>query len=173
MKKMQHDFLEDEEEAIRAAMESTRFQPSEEDGLVGIAGAARKTLAVAGAALAIAPNTESPIEATLGARLHLLVDQWNSEGPPALLLVPQYPLHRFRYDFGIVCGGKLVAAIECDGQEFHSSEAAQANDRAKNVAAWQAGAEIFRFTGSMIFRRDTDCVALVEEFLKAQFGRRT
>lgn len=158
---MQHRFLEDEEDEIANFRAEDR--PSEEAGFVQLSGAIGRAVAVAGAAFDIAPSCESPIEATLGARLKLLIEQW-----PDLCLVPQYQLHRFRYDFAIVHGTKLIAAIECDGKDFHSSEAARANDRAKNVAIWAEGAEIFRFTGSDIFRHDVNCVASVEEFLQGK-----
>ena len=163
---MQHRFLELEEEAQAEAKRRYVSPPSEEEGLVPLGSAAARFVDVAGAARSIAPQTESPIEATLGARLKLLIDQW-----PDLLLVPQYHIGRFRYDFAIVKGTKLIVAIECDGKDYHSSEAAQANDRAKNVAVWGVGAEIFRFTGRQIFRRDVDCVASVEAFLLDKCGR--
>jgi very-short-patch-repair endonuclease len=163
-----NDWLEDEEAEIAAAR-VVPFQSSEEAGFAAFGGAVRRAVEVAGAAFAIAPDCESPIEATLGARLKLLIDQWNGEREPKLELVPQYPLLRFRYDFGIVADGKLIAAIECDGKEFHSSEEAQANDAAKNVAVWRAGAEIFRFTGSLIFRFDAECASDVRVFLEHKF----
>ena len=163
-----NDWLEDEEEQLRQAR-LVEFQPSEEAGFVGLAGAALRAVAVVGAALEMAPDCESPIEVALGARLKLLIDQWNEEHTPQLELVPQYPLLRFRYDFGIVAGGKLIAAIECDGRGYHSSEAAQANDAAKNVAVWSVGAEIFRFTGTAIFLFEAECAADVENFLRTKF----
>lgn len=166
---MQHnDWLEIEEEELAAAR-SAPFQPSEENGLSPFASAIKRAVAIAGAALDIAPECESPIEATLGAHLKLLIEQWNSERAPGLELVPQYPLLRFRYDFGIVSDGRLIAAVECDGKEFHSSDEARANDAAKNVAVWRAGAEIFRFSGSSIFRRDAELVLGIKKFLISKF----
>lgn len=166
---MQHRFLEDEEAEIAAANRQDR-EPVEVSGFTSIAGAIGRAVAVAGAAFQIAPNCDSPIEAMLGAHLKLLIDKWNAERTPELTLVPQYELVRFRYDFGIVAGGKLVAAIECDGKDFHSSNEARANDAAKNVAIWKTGAEIFRFSGSQIFRRDVGCVAGIETFLRGRFA---
>ncbi len=163
---MRHDFLELEEEERIESERRYMPQSSEEDGLRPFGSLADRVVQVARAARSIAPQTESPIEATLGARLKLLIDQW-----PNLSLVPQYSLHRFRYDFAIVEGTKLIAAIECDGKDYHSTEAAQANDKAKNLAVWALGAEIFRFTGSQIFRRDVACVADVEAFLVGKFRR--
>lgn len=163
-----NDWLEVEEEELAAAR-SVPFQPSEENGFVPFAGAIKRAVDIAGAAFKIAPECESPIEATLGAHLKLLIDQWNGERSPKLELIPQYPLLRFRYDFAIVADGQLIAAVECDGKEFHSSDEARANDAAKNVAVWRTGAEIFRFSGSSIFWRDAELVLGIKKFLFSKF----
>lgn len=165
---MPHDFLEDQEE--RAARKLEEY-PFEEGGFVGLANGIRKALAVAGAAHSIAPKTESPIEATLGARLQLMIDAWNKDRKPELALIPQYPLYRFRYDFAITADARLIAVIECDGKDFHSSEAARLNDAAKNVAVWKMGVEIFRFSGSKIFRDDVRCVDQIGAYLDSKYRR--
>jgi very-short-patch-repair endonuclease len=163
-----NDWLEQEEEELREARR-TEFQASEEVGLVSFSSAVQRAVAVAGAAVGMAHDCESPIEVALGSQLKLLIEIWNESLTPQLELVPQYPLLRFRYDFGIVADSKLIAIVECDGKDFHSSEAAQANDAAKNVAAWRAGAEVFRFPGSEIFRRDAYCAECVVSFLRSKF----
>jgi hypothetical protein len=71
------------------------------------------------AAATIAPNCESPIEIELGARLIIamrIIDD------PSLKLIPQYVLGAYRYDFAITRKERLVALIECDGKDFHSTE---------------------------------------------------
>lgn len=167
---MQHDWLEVEEEQAEIAARRPP-DPIEESGFVSIGGGVRRAVTIAGAKFAIAPDCESPIEAMLGGRLKLLVDGWNTAREPKLTLVPQYQLQRFCYDFAILCGETLVMAIECDGKEFHSSEAARANDKAKTAAIHAAGAEMQRFSGSHIFRWESDCAAFVGECLNRKFGQ--
>lgn len=162
-------FLEDEE-ADYAALRSRDADPLEEHGLVSIGGAINRAVSVAGAKFAIAPECESPIEATMGGRLKLMVEEWNAKNALKIKLVQQYQLHRFRYDFAILLADEtLILAIECDGRDFHSSDEARANDANKNKAIWALGAEIFRFSGSKIFRREADCIARVEAYLKQKF----
>ncbi len=107
---------------------------------------------------------------TLGARLSLAIDIWNKDCEPKLTLVPQYQLNRFRYDFAILAGEALILAIECDGKDFHSSEAQRANDAAKDALIYSMGANIRRFTGSNIFRHDENCVASIMLYLCQKYG---
>ncbi len=165
----EHRFLEDEEAELEAVNRRER-PPTEEWGLTSLAGGVGRALAVAGAAFEMAPKTESPIEATLGARLSLALDIWNKDCEPKLTLVPQYQLKRFRYDFAILSGEKLVLAIECDGKDFHSSDAQRANDAAKDALVRSLGADVARFTGSKIFRDDTDCVETIMFYLCKIYG---
>jgi len=78
-----------------------------------------------------------------------------------LSLSIQYPLGRYRYDFAITREEKLIALIECDGKEFHSTEAQIRNDRAKDKLAAEKGVPIFRFSGSEIFKNEKECVLLI------------
>jgi very-short-patch-repair endonuclease len=163
---MRHDFLEDEEEELKRAR-IVEFQASEEAGFGALSGAVAAVVAAA----EIGADCESPIEFSLGGQLKLMVDWWNRERRPPLDLVPQYHLSGFRYDFGLLAdGGKLIAAIECDGKAYHNSEAARANDAAKDAAVMAAGAKIFRFTGSEIFRGARECAWGVCQFLHTRFG---
>ncbi len=88
-------------------------------------------------------------------------------------VLPQVKLARFRYDFGIARVGseKLLALIECDGREFHSKPAQQANDQAKNALARQLKLPLFRFTGSQIFRDRFACAKSVFQFIVDQERR--
>lgn len=105
----------------------------------------------------VAPDCDdSPIEVEFGARLInaiRLIDD-----PDFLRVTPQYKLGPYRYDFAIFREEKLVALIECDGREFHSTEEQLANDQAKNTFAAKQGARIFRFSGSDIYRDGNGCV---------------
>lgn len=165
----EHKFLEDEE-ADYEALRRREPDPTEERGLAPLAGGVARALAVAGAAFDMAPKTESPIEATLGARLSLAIDIWNKDCEPKLTLVPQYQIKRFRYDFAILAGDRLVLAIECDGKDFHSSESQRANDAAKDALVRSIGADVTRFTGSKIFRDDAACVEKIMFLLCKKYG---
>lgn len=93
-------------------------------------------LELCAAAFAIRPSCESPIEVMLGARLTVALDKIEES---RLSLSFQYPLGRYRYDFAITREKKLIALIECDGKEFHSTEAQISNDRAKDKLAAETG----------------------------------
>ena len=77
-----------------------------------------------------------------------------------LVLYPQFPLARFRYDFAVVAKWKArpLVLIECDGKDFHSSADQQANDKLKDDAAANAGIRLLRFTGSEINSDVDACV---------------
>lgn len=57
--------------------------------------------------------------------------------------------------------GHAVVLIECDGRDFHCTDAQIANDRRKDAAAALAGIRVLRFTGSEIFHNPTRCAAVV------------
>jgi very-short-patch-repair endonuclease len=116
-------------------------------------------------ACTIAPDCESPIEIDLGARLTKV---FRVVDDPNLLLVPQYILGPFRYDFAITRKGraKPIALVECDGKDFHQSEDQLANDRAKDSLAAKEGIFLFRFSGSEIFRDLNGCVAQILKMMR-------
>lgn len=98
---------------------------------------------------------ESPIEVQFGAALK---HYFKARGMP-VYLVAQYQIERFRYDFAVLrWDGELVALIECDGKEFHATAEQVFNDRVKNALAAKLGVEMFRFTGSEIWRQLDECV---------------
>jgi very-short-patch-repair endonuclease len=114
-------------------------------------------------ATAIAPECESPIEVELGARLSSAMRVIND---PALSLVCQYRLGPYRYDFAIIRASNPLILIECDGSEFHSTEAQLANDRAKDDFAAKRGMLLLRFSGSEIFRDAKDCVRRILQIMR-------
>ena len=66
--------------------------------------------------LSSAPNEcESPIERRLAVFLVPYAEQWGFK------VIPQFKHDRFRYDFAIEKDGEVIAVIECDGMEFHST----------------------------------------------------
>jgi very-short-patch-repair endonuclease len=125
--------------------------------------------AVEVAAVGMTMDTESPIETIFGARFALALKQlckelnWEFAIAPELadvVLQPQYPLYRFRYDFAVKAKGRLnpLILIECDGRDFHSSVEQQTNDKMKNLAAANAGITLVRFSGSAINRDVGGCI---------------
>lgn len=114
--------------------------------------------------------TESPIETMFGSKLALALRPVCEELGWAfsvgeltdadMSLQPQYPLHRFRYDFAVLAKGQSrpLVLIECDGKEFHSTAEQQANDRLKDEAAIKAGIPLVRFTGSEINNDIDRCI---------------
>jgi very-short-patch-repair endonuclease len=97
---------------------------------------------------------DSPIEVELGARLLKTI---RALGETRLRLFPQYVIEPFRYDFGIVLGEKLIALIECDGRDFHTTDEQIKNDRAKGKLAAEIGVRLFRLSGAEILRDSKSC----------------
>jgi very-short-patch-repair endonuclease len=121
-----------------------------------------KAVECAAESVAMSGVTESPIETIFGAKLALVLRPvcddlgWRfavgAQANADVFLQSQYPLHRFRYDFAILAKGQQrpLLLVECDGKEFHSSEAQQTNDRLKDEAALKAGVRLVRFSGAEI-----------------------
>ena len=94
---------------------------------------------------------ESPIERRLAVFLVPYAEQWGFK------VIPQFKHDRFRYDFAIQKDGEVVAVVECDGMEFHSSPEQRTRDVAKNLAARQAGFAVFRYSGLKIYADAKRC----------------
>jgi very-short-patch-repair endonuclease len=129
-----------------------------------------KAIEAAAESFTMAGVTESPIETFFGARFALrarpLCDALGWEFAVGtedadLVLHPQFPLERFRFDFAIRMKGqpKPLILVECDGKDFHSSSEQQANDALKDVAASNARIRLIRFTGSEINRDADGCAS--------------
>jgi len=110
------------------------------------------------AAATLAPKCESPIEIELGSRI---IAAFGIIDDPKLNLIVQYILGPYRYDFAITRDDKLIALIECDGKEFHSTDDQLRRDRAKDHLAAKQDAHMFRFSGSEIVRDGRSCVRKV------------
>jgi very-short-patch-repair endonuclease len=168
---MRHD---DDCSDFRSAIEwwpDVPYRPSEQGAFGSLGAGAVTFVEVAKNAQKIAPICESPIETMLGARLAVSRDRWDAAGFPKFKMVVQHKLGGFRFDFAILTtDGKLLAAIECDGKEFHSTAAQLANDKAKDAAVAEAGAAMFRFTGSDIFKHDGHCADAVFDLLRQAYG---
>jgi very-short-patch-repair endonuclease len=111
---------------------------------------------------------ESPIEQIILARLvtmeildfkepaaiHDLLSGEEFPNKP-LVVVPQFPIARFRLDFFVVVVDQRRAwqfDIECDGVEFHSSLERRQADFDRDTYLARIGIRTFRYTGQQIFR---------------------
>lgn len=119
--------------------------------------------------LNLSPSTDSPIEAQLGACIIRFFERSGvplklckainvKNAPHGLLLVPQFAWSIYRSDWAILDARRHGALlVECDGKEFHSSDAQRAHDAKKDQAALDYGFLTLRFTGSRIFRDAEGC----------------
>jgi very-short-patch-repair endonuclease len=96
---------------------------------------------------------ESPIEHQFGIAAALVLAKLGFR------VVPQYQLFGYRYDFAILHPrlDQVLALVECDGKEFHSTPEQLANDRQKDAAAESIGAFVVRYSGSAITRDAREC----------------
>jgi very-short-patch-repair endonuclease len=94
---------------------------------------------------------ESPIERRLAVFLIPYAEQWGFK------VIPQFKHDRFRYDFAIEKGGKIIAVVECDGMEFHSTPEQRTRDVAKDLSARRADFVVFRYSGSNIYADAKRC----------------
>ncbi|MFC7442446.1 endonuclease domain-containing protein [Laceyella putida] len=93
---------------------------------------------------------ESPIERRLYNRLWV-------EG---FRMRTQEPCGRYRIDIAIP---KYMIAIECDGEEWHSSPDQKEKDRRKDRFLRQNGWTVVRFKGKRIVNRLESCVERVHK----------
>jgi very-short-patch-repair endonuclease len=100
----------------------------------------------------IAP-TESAIEQMLAEQLIGPAQKWGYE------IIPQFKIENYRYDFAIknTTTGRVVAVVECDGRDFHSTPEQLENDARKDELARQHGFSMFRRTGSDIAANPVKC----------------
>lgn len=134
-------------------------------------------------AASLAPFTESPIEVLFGAEFITFVgsigmkfahcshlDQ-NNFGRDCILLMHQYPWKNYRIDWAIKVSflQQSLFFVECDGREFHSSEAQIARDRRKDSEAIEEGIPLFRFTGSELERNASACARLLYDKIEQQY----
>ena len=87
-----------------------------------------------------------------------------------LFVMPQVQLEMGRVDFLFHAqtkdgSGYRQLIVECDGHEFHERTKVQASrDKARDRAAVLNGAQIFRFTGSEIWRDPMACADQIIEW---------
>jgi very-short-patch-repair endonuclease len=141
-----------------------------------------RALETAGAAMELAGAVESPIEEMFGGALTAALrrgytpEQFGIYNPSepnehplgCIVLISQFDLLRFRYDFALRLQGKPrpFLLIECDGKRFHNTPEQIANDRRKDDCAQKHGIHLLRFTGGEIHYHIDDCLAKVIKFLE-------
>lgn len=101
-------------------------------------------------------------------------DAWeslgNDEGDCAWIL-PQQVVLGYRVDFMLVVrpsyvDRRVLIVVECDGHDFHERTKEQAQkDRSRDRALTAAGFQVFRFTGSEIFRDARRCAGEIGRYL--------
>ena len=142
----------------------------------------------AAVAFSIAPVTESPIEVFFGTEAvkflrgryqnhpTMKFEQCDPNAEHAFigdytLLMPQYEWRSYRIDWVIKVTflNQPYFFIECDGQEYHSSEQQIRHDQRKDEILRDAGIQIFRFSGRDLNRNAAACVKYVFEAMKAQY----
>lgn len=132
--------------------------------------------------------SESPIERIMAARLLFVgygygrSSGWNrtwvyglNDGPGGkgpyigdcdIVIVPQAEIGAFRVDFVLLfrVGEKLARyVIECDGHDFHERTKEQAaKDKKRDRVLQSMGYQVFRYTGSEIWRNADDLLGELE-----------
>lgn len=121
-------------------------------------------LDIAASAMILRAHCESPIEVFLGSQLmaDLNIDVCAQEdlgkiSPNTVVLVPQYWLDRFRFDFAVYWDEKPLLLIECDGREFHSTPEQIQRDAMKNKRCLALGIPLLRFAGKEIHYNTRFC----------------
>ena len=86
--------------------------------------------------------------------------------------MPQCPVGKYKVDFGIRyplynrIGNYGFLAVECDGHDFHEKTKEQAaHDKKRDRFITSQGWQVFRFTGSEIFKDPMVASTEVEEFI--------
>lgn len=107
----------------------------------------------------------------------------NMQSRPSLVVEQQFKIGPYRVDFLISgwtngrirhAGGRYTdvtpgwrkLVVECDGHEFHEKTKDQvARDKAREREIVSAGYEIFRFSGSEIWRNPLDCAGQISDWM--------
>lgn len=94
---------------------------------------------------------ESPIEESLMKKMH----------EAGLKPYSQIPCGKYRIDIALYNRRRKIA-IECDGEEFHSSVQQKAHDEQKNKFLEKNKWRVLRFTGKEIYREVDWCVKVIQ-----------
>lgn len=91
-----------------------------------------------------------------------IISDFGSE--KTLTIIPQFKIDNFRADFKMV--GDVSLIVECDGHLFHEKTKEQTSrDKARDREFTKSGLKIFRYSGSDIYNKDSECVSECLEFV--------
>lgn len=104
-------------------------------------------------------------------------DHTSFEPPPALwetvIISPQQRIGNYRADLLVMVVDRVItpnkkpimAVIECDGRDYHAANEEQvARDKKRDREMQSLGYNVFRFTGSEIFKNSDRCASDVVRF---------
>jgi very-short-patch-repair endonuclease len=125
---------------------------------------------------------ESPIEeimlaallwAPLGCACHRALQVWFSGRRPLtnVVIAPQHEIVGHRVDFAIfinrLASHEVRVVVECDGHEFHEKTREQvAKDNQRDRELQIAGWEVFRFSGSEIWKCAVACCGDIDRLIR-------
>jgi len=92
--------------------------------------------------------------------VHSVRDKQESIKASPVVIIPQFPLGRFRLDFAILIRGKgraRILAVECDGKEFHDDW----TDKQRDTYLDAFGVSVFRAPGKSLVANPYDIADLV------------
>jgi hypothetical protein len=113
---------------------------------------------------------------TVGLKGWQIPFMWPSSSPVPthmdVVIVPQQPVTCSSFcchvDFGIYAK-QMRLAVEVDGHEFHEKTKEQAaRDKRRDRELQQEGWNVFRFTGSEVWRDPFDCCAQINKFIQRE-----
>jgi very-short-patch-repair endonuclease len=107
----------------------------------------------------LAARCESPIEEAFWAAGYAELSKLGE-------FTPQVNAGPYRLDFALV-GRNFKVAVECDGYDFHSSEAQISADNDRDLILMCDGWLVVRFTGRRIWRDVQGCVTDVVRLVRA------
>lgn len=102
--------------------------------------------------------------------------EWGQRSGSSIVILPQASIGKYRVDFLIAY--KMAATqenepikyqeliVECDGHDFHDRTKEQAQrDKARDRKLQSGKRQVFRFTGSELFRKPVECAAEVFDYI--------
>ena len=114
-----------------------------------------------------------------------LLMRWHSSGLPGVtdrwLIIPQSKIGRYRADFLVVLRraapsgvSRVVAAVECDGHDYHERTKEQASrDKKRDRYMQSKGILVLRYTGSDIWNGPFEYANDVFSHMTAAISRQT
>lgn len=97
--------------------------------------------------------------------------QQSNEYPFFICMSPQVKIGRYRVDFlfgaGLWDNTTKLVVVECDGHDFHERTKEQARaDKSRDRFMKRLGIQVFRFTGSEVWRDANYCLHEVLSYMK-------